>query len=83
MREMKNDLQQLSTFDDDIAFISNRLANVGLSSILRVDLSRPDVGISVVRVIVPGLEAPDDDPSYRAGARARKVNERRQTELIS
>jgi ribosomal protein S12 methylthiotransferase accessory factor len=35
-----------------------------------VDLTREDVGIPVVRVVIPGLEAPHDDDGYLPGPRA-------------
>ena len=41
---------------DDIKFILNRLKNSGLKRVIVVDLTHPELGIPVVRVIVPGLE---------------------------
>lgn len=41
---------------DDINFILYRLKNVGLNQVIIVDLTNPDIGIPVVRAIVPGLE---------------------------
>src|SRR5881296_128407 len=41
---------------DDIKLILSRLKNVGLSQVIIVDLTNPDIGIPVVRAIVPGLE---------------------------
>ena len=41
---------------DDIKLIISRLKNVGLSQVIIVDLTNPDIGIPVVRAIVPGLE---------------------------
>ncbi len=35
-----------------------------------VDLTRPEFGLPVVRVVIPGLEAPDDDEDYVPGPRA-------------
>ncbi|PJG51265.1 hypothetical protein CVM73_32125 [Bradyrhizobium forestalis] len=54
-----------------LELVVRRLARAGLTDILVVDLSRPDMGISVVRVIVPGLEGVVDSPSYVPGARVR------------
>ena len=42
-----------------------------------VDLTRPDFAIPVVRVVIPGLEGPDDHPRYVPGPRARAAGERR------
>ena len=41
---------------DDINLILYRLKNVGLNQVIIVDLTNQDVGIPVVRAIVPGLE---------------------------
>jgi ribosomal protein S12 methylthiotransferase accessory factor len=60
------------TFERDIEIIIAMLARAGLGEVVACDLSVPGIGIPVVRVVVPGLEAPDDDPSYRPGARARR-----------
>ena len=36
-----------------------------------VDLSKEDIGLPVVRVVIPGLEGPDDHDGYVPGERAR------------
>lgn len=41
---------------DDIKLILSRLKGVGLSQVITVDLTNPEIGIPVVRAIVPGLE---------------------------
>jgi ribosomal protein S12 methylthiotransferase accessory factor len=41
---------------DDIKLILSRLRAVGLTQAIIVDLTNPDIGIPVVRAIVPGLE---------------------------
>jgi len=61
------------TFDDDIGFVIGRLCECQLDQVVVVDLSREDWPVSVVRVIVPGLEALIDSPAYRPGARARAL----------
>ncbi len=58
------------TFADDLHFLRERLARVGLSQILAVDLSRRDWPVAVVRVLVPGLETMHDAPGYVPGRRA-------------
>jgi ribosomal protein S12 methylthiotransferase accessory factor len=60
-------------FDDDLAWLLDRLACVGLDQVLTVDLSRAEFGIPVIRAIIPGLEAPHDDPDFVAGPRARGI----------
>jgi ribosomal protein S12 methylthiotransferase accessory factor YcaO len=41
---------------DDINLILLRLKSIGLNQVIIVDLTNPDIGIPVVRAIVPGLE---------------------------
>ena len=42
----------------------------GLHEAAAVDLTRPEIGIPVLRVVVPGLEGPSDAPDYVPGRRA-------------
>ena len=67
------DLSDLPTFNDDLELICRRLEAVGIRQVIGVDLTRPEFGIPVVRVVVPGLEGPDDDPEYVPGRRARNA----------
>lgn len=55
-----------------------QLSRAGLSQVLRVDLSRADMPIAVVRAIIPGLEGAPDDPFYVPGERARAIREKGQ-----
>jgi YcaO-like protein with predicted kinase domain len=59
------------SFDGDLHVLRDALVKVGIDNVVVVDLTRPDLGIPVVKVIVPGLEAPAGwaDP----GPRARRV----------
>ena len=41
---------------DEIKLILNRLKKAGLKRAIIVDLTNPNIGIPVVRIIVPGLE---------------------------
>ncbi len=61
------------SFDEDLALIKTQLSVVGIPQIVIVDLSRPEIDISVVRAVIPGLEAPHDDPDFVAGPRARQA----------
>ncbi|QLH75595.1 MAG: YcaO-related McrA-glycine thioamidation protein [Methanomassiliicoccales archaeon] len=64
------DLENLSTNDilEDINVLTGRLSRVGLDKVLVCDLTRKELGIPVVRVIVPGAEIFAIDPD-RVGAR--------------
>ena len=61
---------------DDIRFMARRLESAGLKHVIAVDLTRPEVGLPVVKVIVPGLEhwaARHFDPDLiLLGARGRR-----------
>ena len=40
---------------------------------MAVDLTKPEFGIPVARLVIPGLEGVDESPDYLLGARARSV----------
>ena len=61
-------------FDADLAWLLEGLGAAGLDEPVVVDLSRPEIGVAVVRVVAPGLEGPDDHPSYAPGRRARALD---------
>jgi len=58
-----------SDIRDDIEWMLAKLASIGLHRVLVTDLTRPKIGVPVVRVIVPGLEFAAID-EYRVGPRA-------------
>jgi len=59
--------------ESDLEWLKDRLQLAGIDQIAVVDLTRPEFDIPVVRVIVPGVEAPHDDESYIAGPRAQRA----------
>ncbi len=61
------------SFTDDLSLLLARLSEAGIDQVVTVDLSRPEIDIAVVRAVIPGLEAPHDDPDFVAGPRARAV----------
>ena len=63
------------TFQDDLDWLCARLAAIGITQAVAVDLSRQGLGVSVVRAVIPGLEAPHDDPDFIAGPRALRAGE--------
>jgi YcaO-like protein with predicted kinase domain len=63
------------TFEAELRTTLDRLVAVGLTSVIAVDLTKPEFQIPVVRVVVPGLEGPDDDAEYVPGPRARRIEE--------
>ena len=61
------------SIDQDVAWELDALRSVGISEVVAVDLTREEFGISVVRVIVPGLEGPTGIVSCLLGPRAMSV----------
>ncbi|MFW8594454.1 YcaO-like family protein [Cribrihabitans neustonicus] len=61
---------QSQTFEEDLGWLLAQLRAAGFGQVLMADLSRGEIGIAVVRAVIPGLEAPHDDPDFLPGARA-------------
>jgi YcaO-like protein with predicted kinase domain len=59
------------TLHDDVSWELGRLRAANIDQVAVVDLTLPDFGISVVRVVIPGLEGMHDAPGYTPGVRAR------------
>ena len=60
-----------ATLSDQLDFLLARLRACGIDQVAAVDLTHAEIGIPVVRIVIPGLEAPHDDPGYIPGPRAR------------
>lgn len=58
------------TFEGDVEALSARLRHAGITSAIAVDLSRAELGVPVVKVVIPGLEGHSAGTAYRPGARA-------------
>jgi ribosomal protein S12 methylthiotransferase accessory factor len=61
------------TLDDDVAWELECLRRVGITRVVTVNLSHPDSGIAVVRIVIPGLEGPSVVRDLLPGERARGV----------
>lgn len=59
------------TFADDVAEALRRLRCAGIRQVVVVDLTRPEYRLPVVRMVIPGLEGPDEHAGYVPGARAK------------
>jgi ribosomal protein S12 methylthiotransferase accessory factor len=59
------------TLHDDVAWELGQLRTAGIEQVAVVDLTLPKFGISVVRVVIPGLEGMHDAPGFTPGARVR------------
>jgi YcaO-like protein with predicted kinase domain len=57
----------------DLRWELERLRAAGLSRVIAVDLTRPEFGISVSRLVIPGLEGDIRHPHYVPGPRARRA----------
>ncbi len=53
---------------DDIEVVLDRLMDANFEMVIVSDLTRPEVGVPVVRVIIPGMECSTMDPD-RSGYR--------------
>ena len=58
-----------TTCAEDLAWMLERLRAVGIEQVVAVDLTRGEFGIPVARVVIPGLEGPDDHDRYLPGPR--------------
>ena len=63
-------------FQKDIRFVIDALYKQGLDRVIVVDLTREEIGIPVVRVVVPGLEVFAMDPERR-GERVKNAKDHR------
>lgn len=60
----------------DLRWELDRLRAVGIEQVIAVDLTHPNFGIPVVRMVIPGLEWDCTHPRYIPGTRARRVGGR-------
>ena len=66
------------TFESELQHLVASLAQVGLREVIAVDLTKPEFGVPVVRVVVPGLETAGPGTHHRfreytPGSRARAI----------
>ncbi len=62
-----------ATFQEDIDWQLTRLRAVGISQVAVVDLTKPEFGIPVVRLVIPGLESIDHSTRFVPGERAKAL----------
>ena len=68
---------EFGSAEAQVEWLLDRLRSIGLTQAVAVDLTLPEYGIPVVRMVVPGLEGFDHHPAqYQPGPRARAVRER-------
>jgi len=56
--------------DADVAHLLDALGGIGLEQAIAIDLAPGTPEVAVARVVVPGLEGPDEHPAWRPGTRA-------------
>lgn len=69
------------SFEEDLQAVLAALRGAGLHEAALVDLTRPELGIDVVRAVVPGLESMWDAPGYRPGTRAQRAHEAQMAQM--
>jgi ribosomal protein S12 methylthiotransferase accessory factor len=70
-------LRETDTFEGDLTVMLGALRSIGIERVIVVDLTREDMGIPVVKVIVPELEAAPFVSGYVEGTRARRARQER------
>ncbi len=65
------------SFDAEVSWLVERLKAAGIRQAIVVDLTRAEIGIPVVRIVIPGLEGSDHHAGYVPGRRARAMTEDR------
>ena len=58
---------------EDVRAMLTRLRDAGLHEAIAVDLTRPEFGIPVLRVVIPGLEGDSSHHEYCRGVRAQQA----------
>ena len=59
---------------DDLCWLLGRFRTIGIDEVIAVDLGKQALGLSVMRIVVPGLEGPNDQGSeYTPGFRAQRL----------
>jgi ribosomal protein S12 methylthiotransferase accessory factor len=67
---------EADTLSDELHYLVAALRKIGVKSVLRVELTKPEFNIAVVRIVVPGLEAPHDEEYYVPGPRALSMQQK-------
>jgi len=66
--------QTFDTLKQDVDWMVEQLKAVGITQVISVNLTRAEFEIPVVRIVIPGLEGPDDHASYCPGERALNIS---------
>jgi ribosomal protein S12 methylthiotransferase accessory factor len=65
------------SLEEDVSWALERLQAVGIRQVIAVDLTKPELGLHVARVVIPGLEGPEEGEGdhHVPGPRARAVED--------
>ncbi len=66
-----------TSLEQDNEHLLSCLSAVGIGEVIAVELKRPEHGVEVYRLVVPGLESPHDDETYQPGERSRRAQDER------
>jgi ribosomal protein S12 methylthiotransferase accessory factor len=69
--------QETESIEEDLAWELHRVRAIGVTQVIAIELTKPAIGIPVVRVVIPGLEGIHDAPGYVTGPRCRRQAEAR------
>jgi len=58
------------SFNEDVAWLLRQVHQVGIEQAVAVNLTQSGFDLPVVRMVIPGLEGPDDHDGYVPGERA-------------
>jgi ribosomal protein S12 methylthiotransferase accessory factor len=79
VRRPRRDFREVPTwetesFEEDVEWELQRLSDVGVERVIVVNLTRPEFGVPVVRIVIPGLEFAILHPEkYALGRRAARL----------
>jgi YcaO-like protein with predicted kinase domain len=65
-----------TTFDEDVTWELDRLRSAGIASVFFVNLTKPELGVPVVRIVIPRLEPKDSLADHVPGPRAQEILQR-------
>ena len=73
----KADSSDNQTIEDDLKLCLDKLSRIGINQAISIDLSKPQTGLSVVKVVIPGLEGAFGHwhSSYSPGQRAKALKQ--------
>jgi YcaO-like protein with predicted kinase domain len=67
--------RESDTFDEDVKWELGQLSAAGIERVVVVNLTKQELGVPVVRVVIPGLEPSHRHTLYRYGRRALRIIE--------